>query len=86
MDEENNRDESLRLSSAHDDRGETGKLVDTLTMRILESDNAIAELKAQVGDIRTRQADSAEELTADHLGRSGVRPPSELELFYARML
>lgn len=62
--------------------------LESITKRLLAAEDAILELKAQVGDIRTREA-AAEGKETDGAQQKAGRhpePPSALELFYARML
>lgn len=62
--------------------------LDTITKRLLAAEDAISELKAQVGDIRTREAACSEVAgeTKQQKTQSLPQPPSELELFYAKKL
>jgi hypothetical protein len=61
---------------------------ETITKRLLGAEDAIAELKAQVGDIATRKAAALGESQPDEQQKVQTRPqaPTELELWYARML
>ena len=62
--------------------------LDTITKRLLAAEDAISELKAQVGDIRTREAACADPAgdQKQQKAQSLPEPPSELELFYASKL
>lgn len=61
---------------------------ETITKRLIGADDAIAELKAQVGDIATRKAAAQGDAQAESQQKVQTRPqaPTELELWYARML
>ena len=61
---------------------------ETITKRLLGAEDAVAELKAQVGDIATRKAAALGESQPDEQQKVQTRPqaPTELELWYARML
>lgn len=62
--------------------------VETITKRLIDADDAIAELKAQVGDIATRKAAAQGAAQTQDEQKVQTRPqaPTELELWYARML